>query len=195
MLHRSSSKQTPDCIVIDQLCTNQKEIANALGSFSVNICKANLDRHSEDNMISNKNYLTKKIDCSLVFRPIDENLVTKIISNLRSSHCCSHDQLSNMVIILISSHIGKSLTLIFNKSLYTDIFPDSMKIAKIVRIFKNDDKSLMNNYRPISALSKVFEKVMHRQRADYLIQTSYFHHNNMDLDRIYQLKCDTEFNG
>ena len=191
MLHRSSSKQTPDCIVIDQLCTNQKEIANAFSSFFVNICKANLDRHSEDNMISYKNYLTKKIDCSLVFRPIDENLVTKIISNLKSSHCCSHDQLSNMVIKLISSHIGKSLTLIFNKSLYTDIFPDSMKIAKVVPIFKNDDKSLVNNYRPISvlpALSKVFEKVMHRQIANYLIQTSYFHHNNIDLDRIYQLK-------
>ena len=100
----------------------------------------------------------------------DENLVTKIISNLKSSHSRGHDQLSNMVVKLISSHIGKSLTLIINQSLYTGIFPDSMKIAKVVPIFKKDDKSLMNNYRPISvlpALSKVFEKVLQRQITDY----------------------------
>ena len=136
----------------NQLCTNQKEIANAFNSFFVNICKENLDRHSEDNIVSYKKYLTKKIDCSFVFRPIDENLVAKKISNLKSSHSRGHDQLSNMVVKLISSHIGKSLTLIINQSLYTGIFPDSMKIAKVVPIFKKDDKSLMNNYRPISVL-------------------------------------------
>ena len=56
VLHRSSSKQTPDCIVIDnQLCTNLKEIANVFNSFFVNICKDKLDRHSEDNIVSYKN--------------------------------------------------------------------------------------------------------------------------------------------
>ena len=188
VLHRDSSKQTPDCIVIDnQLCTNQKEIANAFNSFFVNICKENLDRHSEDNIVSYKKYLTKKIDCSFVFRPIDENLVVQIISNLKSSHSRGHDQLSNMVVKLISSHIGKSLTLIITQSLYTGIFPDSMKIAKVVPIFKKDDKSLMNNYRPISvlpALSKVFEKVMHRQITDY------FNTNNLFSPQQYGFRSN-----
>ena len=52
--------------------------------FCIN-SKENLDRHSEDIIVSYKKYLTKKIDCSFVFRPIDENLVAKIISNLKSS--------------------------------------------------------------------------------------------------------------
>ena len=61
VLHRNSSKQTPDCIVIDnQLCTNQKKIANAFNSFFVNICKENLDRHSEDNIVSYKKISNKE---------------------------------------------------------------------------------------------------------------------------------------
>ena len=96
---------------------------------------------------------------------------------MKSSHSRGHDQLSNMVVKLISSHIGKSLALNINKSSYTVIFPDSMKIAKVVPIFKKDDKSLMNNYRPISvlpALSKVLEKVMHRQITDYFNANNLF---------------------
>ena len=92
-----------------------------------------------------------------------------------------------MVVKLISSHIGKSLTLIINQSLYTGIFPDSMKIAKVVPIFKKDDKSLMNNYRPISvlpALSKVFEKVMHRQITDY------FNTNNLFSPQQYGFRSN-----
>ena len=47
--------------------------------------------------------------------------------------------LSNMVVKLISSHFGKNLTLNINQSLYTGTFPDSMKISKVVPIFKKDD--------------------------------------------------------
>ena len=146
-----------------------------------------MDRHSEDNIVASKKYLTKKIDCSFVFRPIDENLVTKTISNLKSSHSRGHDQLSNMVVKLISSHIGKSLTLSINQSLYTGIFSDSMKIAKVVPIFKKEDTSLMNNYRPISvlpALSKVFEKVIRRQI------TEYFNTNNLFPPQQYGLRSN-----
>ena len=62
---------------------------------------------------------------------------------MKASYSRGHDQLSNMVVKLIYSHIGKSLTLIINQSLYTGIFSDSMKIAKFVPIYK---KALMNNY-------------------------------------------------
>ena len=62
---------------------------------------------------------------------------------MKPSHSRGHDQLSNMVVKLISSHTGKSLTLIINQSLYTGIFPDSMKF--IFPIYMKDDKSLINN--------------------------------------------------
>ena len=58
--------------------------------------------------------------------------------------------------------IVKPLTNIFNKSFNTGVFPDSMKTAKVVPIFKSGNKSDFTNYRPISLLpqfSKILEKL------------------------------------
>ncbi len=61
----------------------------------------------------------------------------------------------------INEYIHKPLTLIVEQSLSSGIFPNKLKIAKVITIFKKDDAHLLNNYRPISMLptiSKVFLK-------------------------------------
>ena len=58
-----------------------------------------------------------------------------------------------------------------NQSLSSGIFPNKLKIAKVIPIFKKDDAHLLNNYRPISLLptiSKVFEKVVQEQLTESL---------------------------
>ena len=59
----------------------------------------------------------------------------------------------------------KPLTHLVNTSIIKGIFPDELKIAKVIPIFKSGNKDLIENYRPISILSvftKVFEKVMYK---------------------------------
>ena len=66
----------------------------------------------------------------------------------------------------ISEYISAPLTQIVNLSLAKGIFPDQLKISKIVPIYKADDPELFSNYRPISLLSnfsKIFEKVMYNR--------------------------------
>ena len=49
--------------------------------------------------------------------------------------------------------------MLFNK--HNDIKPDSLKIAKVIPIFKKGDSTSVNNYMPISILSPLnnfFEK-------------------------------------
>ena len=44
--------------------------------------------------------------------------------------------------------------------------PSELKHAKIIPVFKNEDESDPNNYRPISFLSvlkRIFEKLMYKQ--------------------------------
>ena len=58
------------------------------------------------------------------------------------------------------------LTLIINQILDTGVFLANSKIAKIIPIFLKDDKTVFNNYRPISLLpiiSKVVENVLSDQ--------------------------------
>ena len=53
-----------------------------------------------------------------------------------------------------------------NQILTTGIFPDKLKIAKVIPLFKKGDKSIFSNYRPIFLLlsiSKLFEKVIYQQ--------------------------------
>ena len=55
---------------------------------------------------------------------------------------------------------------VINLSLIQGNFPDSLKIAKVVPVFKQGSHMLCTNYRPISvlsALSKIFEKCVLNQ--------------------------------
>ena len=50
-------------------------------------------------------------------------------------------------------------------------FPEKLKIAKVIPIFKKADASMNSNYRPISLLSifsKIFEKLMHQRLYNFL---------------------------
>ena len=63
--------------------------------------------------------------------------------------------------------------MIINKIFNTGIFPDELKIAKVIPIFKKGDKSDINNYRPISILpviSKIIERALHYQLYAYVNQ-------------------------
>ena len=62
------------------------------------------------------------------------------------------------------SHIVKPLSYIdlCNMSLTSGIFPNNMKIAKVIPIYKASGKNEFTNYRPISLLpqfSKILEKL------------------------------------
>ena len=63
------------------------------------------------------------------------------------------------------------LTDCINDALSHGIFPDNLKFANITPVYKKDETTDKQNYRPVSALplfSKVFEKVIYDQFSQYL---------------------------
>ena len=63
------------------------------------------------------------------------------------------------------NEILKSLTAIHNQSFNTGVFPDRMKIAKVIPIFKSGNKNSFDNYRPISLLPsfhRILENIFYK---------------------------------
>lgn len=61
---------------------------------------------------------------------------------------------------------------LFNRSLEISIVPNIWKRANVSPIHKKDDKSSVENYRPISLISsvgKAFEKVIFKHLNNYLL--------------------------
>ena len=71
----------------------------------------------------------------------------------------------------IIPHIVTPLKHIFNTSLQKGIFPDAMKIARVIPLFKNGDNKEFTNYRPVSLLpqfSKNLERIFHKRLMNFL---------------------------
>ena len=67
--------------------------------------------------------------------------------------------------------LSRSRSLSINQSFLMGVFPDQMKIAKIVPVFKAGNKKILNNYRPISilpAFSKILEKLVSIRLINFL---------------------------
>ena len=64
--------------------------------------------------------------------------------------------------------ISTPLMNIINLSFVKGIFPDKLKIAKVIPIYRAEDPCLFANYRPISLpnFSKFFEKVMYNRLTE-----------------------------
>ena len=63
------------------------------------------------------------------------------------------------------------LSELFNESIDAGIFPDKLKIGRVVPLFKEGDKTNILNYRPISTLtiySKIFEKLVHKRMVSFI---------------------------
>jgi hypothetical protein len=63
------------------------------------------------------------------------------------------------------------LVYIINRSLITGIFPDRLKFAVIIPIFKKGDKNHFKNYRPISLLTS-FSKIFDVRLYNHLVKNN-----------------------
>ena len=74
------------------------------------------------------------------------------------------------IIKIAKEDIAEPIKNCINSSISTGNFPDELKIAGIVPVFKKEDQNDKTNYRPINLLpliSKLFEKVLYQQIQDF----------------------------
>ena len=117
--------------------------------------------------INPMSYLSSNIENSMFLPHIDENEISTIIKNIKNGSP-GWDNLPPVLFKSCISSFIKPLTYIVNKSFESGIFPDLLKLAKIVPIFKSGDKKIISNYRPTSVLT-FFSKIFERAISKYLL--------------------------
>ena len=141
-----------------------------INKYFVNIGEPAADNSNEPINEFSK-YLKAKPDCNLKFDTITIETTLQIINTLKPKSSTGIDQISNKLIKSMKDIIAEPLTIIINQMLNTGIFPDSLKVSKVIPLFKKDDPQIFSNYRPISllpSLSKIFEKAIFLQLSNYL---------------------------
>ena len=147
---------------------SNEHVANGFNDFF-----ASVGQRLEDGMpTSDGNPMDYMSDVELP--PHDGTLVTTekevagIIKNLNVVGG-GMDGMSTAILLATYQNCIHHLTYFFNLCLHTATFPDKLKVALIIPIYKSGEKDLFTNYRPISLLpifSKILEKycihVLHR---------------------------------
>ena len=104
-------------------------------------------------------YMPYNNKSSIYLFPCTNVEIENIVRDLSNTKAIGLDGFSMKIIKSIISNICVPLSKSFNSSLIAGIFPDSLKHAKVIPVFKCNDKSIINNYRSISVLP-IFSKVL-----------------------------------
>ncbi|MEE9189443.1 MAG: reverse transcriptase family protein [Candidatus Neomarinimicrobiota bacterium] len=157
-------------LINQQTVSDPKTIADGFNNYFVNV-GPNLASQIPDLPISHHDYMPECNLDNMFLMPIVEKELLDITNAFVIKRSVGADDLSSRVIKDTITSISAPLCDIFNKSYSTGCFPDQLKIAKVIPIFKNDNPQLFNNYRPISVLnffSKLLERLTYNRLKSFI---------------------------
>ena len=169
-LKNSKNNTISQLKVNERLIDDPNEIAKSLNDFFVNVGPKTERSIPHNPIINPENYLTNKIQDDFLITCISKEEILDIINNLELKST-GPESIPVNLLKLIADIIVLPLGNIINNSFSYGIFPDALKICKVVPIHKGGSMDELNNYRPISLLSifdKIIEKLMHKRLYSFL---------------------------
>ena len=115
-------------------------------------------------------YISSVLLDSMLILPVDNNEVINVVKSLKEI-CAGHDGIIAKVLKITCNSFVEPLCHVLNLSLTNGYFPDQLKLAQVVPVFRSGDKLQIGNYSPVSILptfSKIFEQVMYSRLISFL---------------------------
>lgn len=128
----------------------------------------------------------QRIDSTFSFQEVSFNAVRDVIDSLNNSKSRDIYGLNTGVVKTVRDLVLLPLTKLINQCIESAVFPDVLKHALVVPIYKRGDHNDMNNYRPISLLpvvSKIFERLIAKQITTYFERNYLFCTNQYGFRR------------
>lgn len=166
MIKRKVKSPSPD-IAVNGVKLSDGDSAEVFNGYFTSVAGDLVGRLPQP--LNGPSILIEPVERSCYFYPVDCSEIDDLIQSFKSDHC-SKDNFQPFLLSTISVFIVPVLTSIFNLCFSTGIYPNILKTARVVPIFKQGDSSDVSNYRPISTLSifnKMLETVIHKRLHAY----------------------------
>ena len=116
--------------------------------------------------------VVKKRNAKFQFKAIQVQEIRDALAMVKTTKGFGVDSISSFLLKLALPFVENSLTILFNTSIETSIFPESLKLARFTPIFKDGDLADTSNCRPISVLpviARLFKKPVANQLYQHVI--------------------------
>ena len=161
---RKGQSTIPTLSCNGQEANNDIDKANMLNNFFADCFNTKLPPLSVMDMDSGSHECPENLLCT-------EQEVLVLLKSIDTSKASGPDKISGRMLKETAVSIAKPISMIFNLSIKTGVFPNSWKLSSVVPIPKSSDNISPTNYRPISLLSilsKLLEKYIHGLIMDHL---------------------------
>ena len=155
-------------IIYDKVESSPKILPDSFNNFFLTIAK-NINKKIIN--ANYKDYLENSVTNLFFLKPRNEKEVNSVIKQMKTNKAIVSNSIPTKILKMSLPIIAKPLAYLINLSFSTGVFPDLLKIANIIPIFKGGDSQDYNNYRPISRisnLSKLIEKLAHKKLYNFL---------------------------
>ena len=155
-----------------RLIENPAEIANALNEYFINVGPNLAEKLSPSNTTF-ESYLNENDSPNNSFYisatcPLE---ILDIINSFSASTCEDPVSISPKIFKMCATPLSVILAKMINQCFLNGHFPKSLKVAKVIPIFKDGDEGVLGNWRPISitpCISKVIERIVKKRLVSFL---------------------------
>jgi len=151
--------------------SSKSEVANGFNDFFVNIGPKLASKIPKSKKKYSEFLPPTDNHPDFVFNYVNESILMDAAKKLKPKNSGGSDTISTKLLKEVLPTIKIPLCHLFNLSFKTGYIPNEFKIAKIIPIYKSENKHDFTNYRPISLLSsfsKLQEKIVATQVFKYL---------------------------
>ena len=162
------NKKIQEITANGQIYNNSTEISEKFNEFFVNVA-TELDSNIPPTLDSPYAYVKSNTHPDLILDPITNEECALIINALKNSK----QDVNTIPVSLFKSyshHFIPTMCDMINQSFILGVFPDCLKHATVIPVYKKGDKKTLSNHRPISLLpfvSKIFERCIFNRLINY----------------------------
>ena len=170
-----------------KIIDDPSEITNSFNNFFASVGPETEKSVPKIPNMSPSSYLKNRNQFDMIIAHISEDEILDIINSL-SNKSTGPASIPLRLLKIVADLIVVPLCRIINISFTTGVFPDVLKVSKIIPLHKGGSTLEVNNFRPISLLSifdKIIEKLMHKRLYDFLDEHNILYEHQFGFRKFY----------